>query len=105
MRSNIERNPRQPRHWFDDEELNPLAASMPHAKQIACIPYGEEDWKFVNSERMMSRQELEMFFHQVVFCFDTKLDEILLPFNQYMYYITVDQKLINWSLFDSFAYV
>jgi hypothetical protein len=46
-----------------------------------------------------------MNFHQVVFCFDPELEEILLPFNQYMYYIPVDHKLINWSLFDSFAYL
>jgi hypothetical protein len=29
--------------------------------QIACVPYGEEDWKFENSERVMSRQELEAY--------------------------------------------
>jgi len=46
-----------------------------------------------------------MNFHQVVFCYDTKLDEILFPINQYMYHIRVDHKLINWSLFDPFAYL
>ncbi len=35
--------------------------STPHGKQIACIPYGEEDWRFENSERVMSRQELEVY--------------------------------------------
>ena len=30
-------------------------------QQIACIPHGEEDWKFENSERVMSRQELEAY--------------------------------------------
>jgi uncharacterized protein DUF6011 len=35
--------------------------STPHGKQIACIPCGEADWKFDNSERMMSRQELEAY--------------------------------------------
>ena len=30
-------------------------------QQIACVPYGEEDWKFENSERVMSRQELEAY--------------------------------------------
>jgi hypothetical protein len=29
--------------------------------QIACVPYGEEDWIFENSERVMSRQELEAY--------------------------------------------
>lgn len=35
--------------------------STPQGKQIACIPYGEENWKFENSERVMSRQELEAY--------------------------------------------
>jgi hypothetical protein len=30
-------------------------------QQIACVPFGEEDWKFENSERVMSRQELEAY--------------------------------------------
>ena len=30
-------------------------------QQIACVPYGEEDWKFENSERVMSREELEAY--------------------------------------------
>jgi len=29
--------------------------------QIACVPHGEEDWKFQNSERVMSRRELEAY--------------------------------------------
>jgi Family of unknown function (DUF6011) len=29
--------------------------------QIACVPYGEEDWRFENSEKVMSRQELEAY--------------------------------------------
>ena len=28
---------------------------------IACLPYGEEGWKFENSEKVMSRQELEAY--------------------------------------------
>jgi hypothetical protein len=35
--------------------------STPQGQQIACVPYGEEDWKFENSERVMSRQELEAY--------------------------------------------
>lgn len=32
---------------------------LDEGQQIACVPYGEADWKFENSERVMSRQELE----------------------------------------------
>jgi hypothetical protein len=30
-------------------------------QQIACIPYGDESWRFENSEKVMSRQELETY--------------------------------------------
>ena len=30
-------------------------------RQIACVPYGKEDWRFENSEKVMSRQELEAY--------------------------------------------
>lgn len=30
-------------------------------QQIACVPHGDEDWKFENSEKVMSRQELESY--------------------------------------------
>lgn len=30
-------------------------------QQIVCIPYGEEEWKFGNSQRVMSRKELEAY--------------------------------------------
>ena len=30
-------------------------------QQIACIPYGNDDWKFENSEKVMSRHELESY--------------------------------------------
>ena len=30
-------------------------------QQIACVPYGEQDWRFENSEKVMSRQELEAY--------------------------------------------
>ena len=30
-------------------------------KQIACVPYGDEGWRFENSEKVMSRQELEAY--------------------------------------------
>jgi hypothetical protein len=30
-------------------------------QQIACVPYGDEGWKFENSEKVMSRQELESY--------------------------------------------
>ena len=30
-------------------------------QQIACIPHGDEGWKFENSEKVMSRQELESY--------------------------------------------
>jgi len=30
-------------------------------QQIACVPYGDEGWRFGNSEKVMSRQELEAY--------------------------------------------
>ena len=30
-------------------------------QQIACVPYGAEGWRFENSEKVMSRQELEAY--------------------------------------------
>lgn len=30
-------------------------------RQIACVPYGDEGWRFENSEKTMSRQELEAY--------------------------------------------
>ena len=30
-------------------------------QQIACVPYGDEGWRFENSENVMSRQELEAY--------------------------------------------
>jgi hypothetical protein len=30
-------------------------------QQIACVPYGDEGWRFENSEKVMSRQELETY--------------------------------------------
>lgn len=30
-------------------------------QQIACVPFGDEGWRFENSERVMSRQELESY--------------------------------------------
>ena len=30
-------------------------------QQIACVPYGERDWRFENSDKVMSRQELEAY--------------------------------------------
>ena len=30
-------------------------------QQIACVPHGDEGWKFENSEKVMSRQELEAY--------------------------------------------
>jgi hypothetical protein len=33
--------------------------STPHGQQIACVPYGDKEWRFENSEKVMSRQELE----------------------------------------------
>ena len=30
-------------------------------QQIACIPYGDDGWRFENSEKVMSRQELEAY--------------------------------------------
>jgi uncharacterized protein DUF6011 len=30
-------------------------------QQIACVPYGDESWRFENSEKVMSRQELESY--------------------------------------------
>jgi hypothetical protein len=32
-----------------------------HGQQIACVPYGDEGWRFENSEKVMSRQELESY--------------------------------------------
>jgi hypothetical protein len=32
-----------------------------HGQQIACVPHGDEGWKFENSEKVMSRQELESY--------------------------------------------
>ena len=33
--------------------------STPHGQQIACVPYGDDGWRFENSEKVMSRKELE----------------------------------------------
>ena len=30
-------------------------------QQIACVPYGDENWRFEDSEKVMSRQELEAY--------------------------------------------
>jgi len=30
-------------------------------QQIACVPYGDEGWRFENSEKVISRQELEAY--------------------------------------------
>ena len=30
-------------------------------QQIACVPYGDEGWRFENSEKVMRRQELESY--------------------------------------------
>ncbi len=30
-------------------------------QQIACVPYGDEGWRFEDSEKVMSRQELERY--------------------------------------------
>ena len=30
-------------------------------QQIACVPYGDEGWRFEDSEKVMSRQELEAY--------------------------------------------
>ena len=35
--------------------------STPQGKQIACVPYGDEGWRFENSEKVMSRQQLESY--------------------------------------------
>lgn len=35
--------------------------STPHGKQIACVPDGIDGWRFENSEKVMSRQELESY--------------------------------------------
>ena len=35
--------------------------STPQGRQIACVPYGDEGWRFENSEKVMSRQELESY--------------------------------------------
>ena len=33
--------------------------STPQGQQIACVPYGDPGWSFENSEKVMSRQQLE----------------------------------------------
>jgi hypothetical protein len=33
----------------------------PQGQQVACVPYGDEGWRFENSEKVMSRQELEAY--------------------------------------------
>ncbi len=33
--------------------------STPHGQQIACVPYGDDGWRFEISEKVMSRNELE----------------------------------------------
>ena len=33
--------------------------STPHGHEIACVPYGDDGWVFENSEKVMSRKELE----------------------------------------------
>jgi hypothetical protein len=33
----------------------------PQEQQIACVPYGNDGWKFENSEKVMSRRELESY--------------------------------------------
>lgn len=35
--------------------------STSHGQQIACVPYGDEEWRFENFEKVMSRQELETY--------------------------------------------
>ena len=35
--------------------------ASPQGRQIACVPYGNEGWRFENSEKVMSRQELEAY--------------------------------------------
>jgi hypothetical protein len=35
--------------------------SNPQGRQIACVPHGDDGWKFENSEKVMSRQELESY--------------------------------------------
>jgi len=35
--------------------------STPQGRQIACVPYGNDGWRFENSEKVMSRQELESY--------------------------------------------
>ena len=35
--------------------------STPQGRQIACVPHGDEGWRFENSEKVMSRQELESY--------------------------------------------
>ena len=35
--------------------------STPQGRQIACVPHGDEGWRFENSEKVMSRQELEAY--------------------------------------------
>ena len=33
----------------------------PHGQQIACVPYGDDGWRFENSEKVMSRKDLENY--------------------------------------------
>ena len=33
--------------------------STPQGQQIACVPYGDEGWRFENSEKVITRQQLE----------------------------------------------
>jgi hypothetical protein len=35
--------------------------STPQGQQIACVPCGDEEWRFENSEKVMNRQELEAY--------------------------------------------
>ena len=35
--------------------------STPQGQQIACVPCGDDGWRFENSERVLSRQELEAY--------------------------------------------
>lgn len=35
--------------------------STPHGQQIACVPYGDEGWRFENSEKVLSRHQLESY--------------------------------------------
>jgi hypothetical protein len=35
--------------------------STPQGRQIACVQYGNDGWRFENSEKVISRQELESY--------------------------------------------